>query len=364
MTAILSAETSPYVQLGTEYERELDHRGIPAAMLAHKWQPADLQAPHSDLDLRIVLAQPPQDWWEWNHRLAEAHSAVVARDIVNRRLLEHPPGFAFTLQEVDRRRVAPAELATWNMISGHARTFHRWKSQAQMAPWSRTDELFYRGILDARAGGRYRLSADSTDNVHIDLPGYRRHCVLWHYLAPCWFAIASLATRTRCPGKFAALAQWHPPGLEHYGQAFARQIRDRHDHPIASLIRTAHAAVKAAIRHLPATAEHDEAPRPTSTMTAGMLRVRVARWLYYLDPPPATATAYLVRREARELRAAAGALRMFASEQETEQQRLAARMADLLPTGPTTERVLRDTLTTWRRHRGLVEDFLNAGGCS
>jgi hypothetical protein len=329
-------------------------------MLAHKWRLADLLAPHSDLDLRLLLAHPPQDWWEWNHLLAAAHAAAVSQNVANRRLLEHPPGFAFTLSEVEQRRVAPAELATWSLISGHPRTFHRWKSQAQMAPWSGADESFYRGILDARIGGRYRLADDSADNVHVDLAGYHRHCVLWHYLAPCWFAIASLATRTRCPGKFAALAQWHPPDLEHYGQAFVYRARDRHDQPIAELLRDAHAAVAAAMRHLPAPVEK-EAPPPTVTMAVGMLRVRVARWLYYLDPPPGTATAYLIRREARELQAAAVALRGFASDQATQHQRLAARMAGLLPTGPTTQQVLSDTLATWRRHRMLVEDFLNAG---
>ncbi|WP_228010855.1 hypothetical protein [Nonomuraea phyllanthi] len=328
-------------------------------MLTHKWQPSDLLAPHSDLDIRILLAYPPQDWWEWNHRLAAAHTAAVSQKIANRRLLEHPPGFAFTLPEVEQRRVSPAEIATWSMISGHPRTFHRWKARAQMAPWSRTDELFYRGILDARVGGRYRLSADSADNVHADLPGYRRHCVLWHYLAPCWFAVASLATRTRCPGKFAALAQWHPPDLEHYGRAFARQVREQHEQPIADLIRDAHAAVTAAMRYLPPAVECGEAVQPACTMTAGMLRVRVARWLYYLDPPPGTATTYLVRREARELRGAAAALRAYAADHATPEQRLAARMADLLPTGPTTEHVLRDTLAAWHRHRTLVEDFLN-----
>ncbi|MGW4792727.1 hypothetical protein ACWEPC_10000 [Nonomuraea sp. NPDC004297] len=360
MTAVLAGKVSPYVQLGSAYARQLGVQGTAPAMLAHKWQLTDLLAPHSDLDIRILLDHPPEDWWEWNQRLAAAHTAVVSQNAVNRRQLEHPPGFAFTIAEVDQRRVVPAELATWSLISGHPRTFHRWKSQAQMAPWGRADELFYRGILDARTGGRYRLSADSTDNVHVDLPGYHRHCVLWHYLAPCWFAIASLATRTRCPGKFAALAQWHPPGLERYGEAFVRRVHDGHDQPIADLLRAAQAAVTAALRHLPAPVG-DEVPPPAFTMAAGMLRVRVARWLYYLDPPRGTATAYLIHREARELRSAAAALRAFASDQATREQRLAARVAALLPTGPTTERVLGRTLDAWQRHRALVEDFLTAG---
>jgi hypothetical protein len=89
-----------------------------------------------------------------------------------------------------------------------------------------------------------------------------------------------------------------------------------------------------------------------------MLRVRIARWLYYLDPPPTVATGYLIAREAKELRGAASVLRSLAADGETSEQRLAARMADLLPTGPTTPDVLRDTIAAWDRHHSVVEDFL------
>lgn len=356
--------TSPYSFLGTAYEHALNAHGVRSAMLTHKWQQPDLLTPHSDLDIRILLHDPPQDWWEWNQRLAAAHAAAVSRDVANRRLLEHPPGFAFTVSEVDRRRVAPAEVATWSLINGHPRTFHRWKSQAQMAPWSQSDERFYRAILDARLNGRYQLTADSIDNVIIDVPGYRRHCVLWHYLAPSWFAIAALATRTRCPGKFAALTQWHPAGLERYGQTFLRQAcAMEHAPPAPALLRTARLAVGAALRHLPAASQsqHGEAHNATEmawTMTAGMLRVRVARWLYYLHPPPDTATGYLIRRESRELRTAHATLRALAADQSTTTQRLAGRMADLLPICPTTDQVLNETLGSWKQHHALVEDFL------
>lgn len=359
VTAALIETTPLYAALGTTYEHELNAHRIYPAMLTHKWQQADLLAPHSDLDIRVLLLNPPEDWWEWNHRLAAAHIRAVAQQLVNRRLLEHPPGFAFTLSEVDRRRVAPAELATWSLISGHPRTFHRWKSQAQMIPWSSSDERFYRGILDTRLAGHYHLAADSVDNVHVDLPGYRRHCVLWHYLAPCWFGITALATRTRCPGKFAALTQWHPAELEPYAKRFCRQARGDMESTVADLLRNAHAALTTAQRHIPTKISRGE---PTSeltwTMTVGMLRVRVARWLYYLNPPRDTATGYLIRREARELQSAATALRALAADESTPAQRLAARMADLLPTRPTTDRILGNTLATWQRHHALVEDFL------
>ncbi|MEW1719436.1 hypothetical protein [Streptomyces sp. NPDC093109] len=356
-----------YVALGDLYGNELDAEGVGAAMLTHKWQPADLLAPHSDLDVRVLLREAPEDWQEWNHRLAAAHRAAVTRDTSHRRLLEHPPGFAFTLSEADRRLISPPELATWSLVRGSVRDFQRWKSHAQMAPWGGVDEQFYRGILHTRLGGRYRLAADSTDNVTEDIPGYRRHCVAWHYLAPCWFAAAALATRTRCPGKTAALSQWHPGGLERYAELFLREAKTTSAVRAASalsarqLLRTAHVALEAAVRQVPDTSVKTDTTadsRIAWTMTAGMLRVRVARWLYYLDPPPGVATGYLITREAKELQAATETLRTLAVDEISPSQGLAGRMAELLPTGPTTAETLRDTLALWARHSPVVRDFL------
>ncbi|MBG0818682.1 hypothetical protein [Planomonospora sp. ID82291] len=365
------AEAAPlYAALGALYESELNAYGTNAAMLIHKWRRDDLVAPHSDLDIRVVLMRAPEDWQEWNGRLAAAHTAAVIRDIANRRLLEHPPGFAFTVSEVDRRRVSPPELATWSLLRGDARALRHWKGHARTSPWSHQDENFYRGILASRLGGRYQLSADSTDNVYLDLSGYRRHCVVWHYLAPCWFAAAALATRTRFPGKSAALTQWRPNGLERQAEMFLRHARAtepddaRRTVAAQNLLSTAHATLRAAMRQVPTPiistgpGEAGSSSATSWTMTAAMLRVRVARWLYYLDPPPGTATGYLITREAKELRAAAEVLRALAGDEATAAQRLAARMAALLPPGPTTAEVLRDTLAAWQRHRTVVQDFL------
>ncbi|MFJ3905756.1 hypothetical protein [Streptomyces sp. NPDC090025] len=355
-----------YSGLGALYERELDAHGVGAVMLTHKWQPTDLLAPHSDIDVRVLLPRPPADWEEWNHRLAAAHAAAVSRKVPHRRLLEHPPGFAFTVAEADGRLVSAPELATWSLMSGSARDFQRWKSRAQMAPWCEVDERFYRGILQGRLGGRYELAADSTDNVVEDIAAYRRHCVAWHYLAPCWFAAAALATRTRCPGKTAALTQWRPDGLDGYAELFLGHAEDRPDaRPLnpRHLLRTAHVALESAMRRVPdanrPAGRCDKDVRTDWVMTAGMLRVRVARWLYYLAPPPGVATEYLIRREAKELRAAAQTLNTLAADKATPAQRLAARMAALIPTGPTTADSLRTTLSLWHRQKSTVQDFLS-----
>ncbi|MEV5847785.1 hypothetical protein AB0M32_38080 [Streptomyces sp. NPDC051985] len=357
--------TASYAELGVAYGERLAARGVAPSMLTHKWQASDLIAPHSDIDVRVVLGQVPDSWWEWNERLAGAHSQAVLLDPAHSRLLEHPPGFAFTVSEVDRNRVSPAEISTWTLITGNPTALQRWKSRAQMVPWSRADERFYRGILDARTGGRYRLDKDSTDNVHHDLDGYRRHCVVWHYVAPCWFASAALATRTRCPGKTAALTQWHPGELESRAEDFLRLSSTASGPgPIpAELLRSAHITVDGLLRHTPPPRSMPEEPKTEAaawTTTAGMLRVRVARWIYYLNPPPGTATGYLIAREEKELRSARNTLNRLADQTTGDEALLVRAMAALLPPGPTTTSTLRDLLALWGRHRSVVEDFLSA----
>ncbi|MEU0443712.1 hypothetical protein ABZ202_28940 [Streptomyces sp. NPDC006186] len=363
---MITASAAPtYAQVSSAYANQLTAHGIEAAMLTHKWQPGDLISPYSDIDVRVVVHQPPTSWWDWSEGLALAHARTVAQGVAHRRILEHPPGFAFTTAELNQHRISPPELATWSLLTGNATALQRWKSHAQMVPWSREDERFYRGILGARIGGRYQLEKDSAENVHCDLTGYRAHCIAWHYVAPCWFAAAALATGTRCPGKSAALVQWHPGELERHAESFLRYGINGlpPGHTPRDLLREAHVAVDAMLRRTPSPRQVEEPSESDDvawTMTAGMLRVRVARWLYYLNPPPGTATGYLIARESKEIHAARETLTRIADGTPGADGRLAAAMADLLPDGPTTAESLRVLLDTWRHRRPVVEEFLTA----
>lgn len=357
--------TASYAQLGVTYTEQLAARGVTALMLTHKWQAGDLIEPHSDIDIRVVLDQAPDSWWEWNERMAAAHHRAVLLDPAHSRLLEHPPGFAFTALELDRNHVSPAEISTWSLVTGDAATLRRWQSRARMMPWSRADERFYRGILDARIEGRYQLAKDSTDNVHHDLDGYRRHCLAWHYVAPCWFASAALATRTRYPGKTAALNQWRPGELDSHAAEFLRlSATTLNPGPSPTqVLRKAHITVDAVLRHTPPPRplpEASEAALEAWITAAGMLRVRVARWIYYLNPPPGTATGYLIAREEKELRSARKTLTRLADRTSGDDALLVKAMTALLRPGPTTASTLRDLLALWGRHRSVVEDFLSA----
>ncbi|MFJ6755826.1 hypothetical protein ACIQNK_12500 [Streptomyces sp. NPDC091273] len=338
-------------------------------MVTHKWQQPDLIAPHSDLDLRLVLDAAPDSWEHFNTCVAAAHTAAVAADPAHGRWLEHPPGYAFTTAELDGGLVQPAEVATWSPVHGSQQILGQWVKAADAEPWTAADARFYWALLNARVAGHYRLAADATDNVHRDLSGYLRHCVAWHYVAPCWFAAACLATRSRLPGKLDALTRWRPGDTGHHAERFAS-----HAGPVGSrpglaprlLLRHAHVAVDAALHYIPASGSEPDEGRPRLglrrewAMTAGMLRVKPARWRYYLDPPPGIATGYLIAREAKELTAAQATLERLACHGTAEERSMAARVAAVLPPPgtPTSAELLRDQLRSWRRDRAALDDFL------
>ncbi|MCX4776759.1 hypothetical protein [Streptomyces sp. NBC_01264] len=350
------------------YAHHLRAAGLHPVMVTHKWQQPDLIAPHSDLDLRLVLDAAPASWGDFNTRVAAAHTAAVAADPAHGRLLEHPPGYAFTTAELDAGLVQPAEVATWSLVHGSQEILGQWMKVATAEPWTASDARFYWALLDARVAGRYRLAADATDNVHRDLSGYLRHCVAWHYVAPCWFAAACLATHSRSSGKLDALTRWRPGDTGRHAELFASHAGPVGSRPTLAprlLMRHAHSAVEAALHYTPASfCEPDGRPglglRREWAMTAGMLRVKPARWRYYLDPPPGISTGYLIAREAKELTAAQAALERLAGHGTPEERSMAARVAAVLPPSgtPTSAGVLRDLLRSWSRAGAALGDFL------
>ncbi|MEV6678625.1 hypothetical protein AB0N09_17450 [Streptomyces erythrochromogenes] len=362
--------TDLYAQATDRYLRELTGAGLRPVLITHKWQRPDLIAPHSDLDLRLILSSTPPSWANYGDRLFRAHSRAVAADPLHARLLEHPPGFIFTTSELDAGLVQPAEVVTWSVAHGEHQLLEPWVKGAESAPWTTADARFYGALLKSRIGGRYRLGDDSADNVTGDLADYARHCVAWHYVAPCWFAAACLSKRTRLQGKLEALVRWRPQDAARHAELFSSHsspARSRPALPVDELLRSAHAAVDAATRLIRPSDQTVPSEDPataavrTWTMTAGMLRTKTARWRYYLTPPPGVHTNYLIAREAKELSSARDALQGLALSGPVAHRGLAGAMADLLPPQgtTTTASTLRDLLTRWTVARSVVQDFLS-----
>lgn len=312
-------------------------------MVTKKWQDNDLVWPHSDIDLRIIVDEPPADWISFNEQLAQLQRELVTADPILRRVLEHPPGWVFLRREVDAGLVPAAEMATLSHSFGDHAAVDQWRKEALARPWSAEDDRFYRGIIAARADGAYRLEADSADNVVLDADRYAAHCVSWHYLAPVVFASASLHACRRLSGKTEALHAYPIATVTEF-LSLARNGYRAAPTP-AALLRQARRAITALpTLPVPAPSTDGTPTRAEVASAVGALRCRIGRYSYYLAPPPLAATGYLIDRETKDLHGAIRTLRAACPTLPTPLRTLTESFLELVPPPPTTPRSLRQFL--------------------
>jgi hypothetical protein len=348
-----------YAELGAAYQRVLAERHAAPVVLAKKWQPADLVWPHSDIDLRVVVTDPPADWLSFNDTMATVHRELVAADATHRRLLEHPTGWVYLQAEVDQQLVPPAELVTWSACHpGDQAALAAWTEHAELTPWSAADERFYHGILASRVDGAYRLELDSADNVVLDRAAYPAHCVVWHYLAPVVFAAASLRSRHRYRGKTDALHAYDEPEV----RRFLTLARDGYRQAPTPEVLLDRIHQITATLSLPARRPVAGSPptRAEVVSAIGVLRCRAARYAYYLDPPAGAVTGYLIDRETKDFHGAVRILHTGLDILPAAVQVLAQRFLALVPPPPTTRDSLQRFLDDLARHAGLVNDFFSS----
>lgn len=347
-----------YAELASAYGRHLDERLGTRTTLTKKWQHEDLVWPHSDIDLRVILGDPPSDWFSFSHTLATVHRELVTVDPSHRRLLEHPPGWVYLRAEVHAHLVPPAELVSWSLCHpGESPALAEWTQHAAAAPWTPADDRLYHGILASCIHGAYKLDLDSPDNVILDRAGYPVHCVAWHYLAPVVFAAASLGSRRRHRGKMDALHDHQVPAV----RQFLALVRDGYRSAPSPevLLRWTHRVVDtlaiSRARLVPASP-----PLWTELVSAvGVLRCRPSRYAYYLDPPTGVVTGYLIDRETKDLYAAVRTLQAGIAMLPTEIQVLARRFLALVPPPPTTRDALQRFVDGLVRHASLVNEFFS-----
>ncbi|MGH3564897.1 MAG: hypothetical protein ACRDRH_02450 [Pseudonocardia sp.] len=347
------SQDTAYQQVETAYTTALRAEVGTAVTVTKKWPNEDLLWPHSDLDLRIVLDEALADWVSFNDGLARVHRRVLEADPVRRRVLEHPPGWVFLRSELDRGLVPAAEVATWSSSGGDPAALQAWQIESGARPWGGEDERFYRGILGGRTGGRYRLAADSADNVVTGRERYGVHCVVWHFLAPVLFAHTALVERRRPAGKSAVLGHHPNPQVrDMYHAATAAHPAvtdpDRLLDQVTQLVDT--------LRPISAGSDQDNGPTRAELVSAlGVLRCRIARYGYYLDPPADVATGYLIDRESKDLYAATSVLAAAAPMFVGETRRVINRFLDLVPAPPTNRASLGAFMQRLRADPGLVE---------
>lgn len=343
------APSGDFAAVVASFTRAFKRRGQgTGTLLAHKWERPDLIWPHSDVDLRCRLDRAPDSWLDYNDALAESHLETASAEPAAKRALEHPPGFAYTAAEIDTGLVRPAEAAAWTPIGNHP-------APSARGSWSLDDDLYYRALLAGRWHGRYRLAADPADNIVGDATAYRSHCLVWHFLAPCAVAAHALTTRTRPTGKRAAVAALNDPAITRLADLTSD------DYQSAPGPQALHEAIRAALAPLVQRAlVQPLAPARTGdgfrqlAAAIALLRVRPARFRYYLEAPTPIATDYLIVREAKELAAVRTVLRRRRHLLPPRARSAAEAIAAQLPTR-TDRSALAGLLKAWRADPGPFE---------
>jgi hypothetical protein len=332
-----------YQAIEARYGRLLASRLGTDVTVVKKWQDVDLVWPHSDIDLRIVVDEPPADWLSFNEQLAQLQREMVTADPVLRRVLEHPPGWVFLRREVSAGLVPAAEVATWSYSFGDRAAVDRWRTDALDRPWSVEDDRFYRALITARADGAYRLEADSADNVLLDADRYGAHCVCWHYLAPLIFTIVGLRAQRRPSGKTEAL---QASSAADVAAILALAHQGYRDAPAPSVLLRHARRMAAALPAVPELVPAAGQPTWAEVVSAvGTLRCRIARYSYYLSPPPSVETGYLIDRETKDLHGAIRTLRAARPMLPAPLCALTDTFLRLVPPPPTTQRSLRQFLS-------------------
>jgi hypothetical protein len=193
----------------------------------------------------------------------------------------------------------------------------------------------------------------------LDADRYSAHCVSWHYLAPVVFAAASLHTRRRLSGKTEALHAYPAEAVAEFLSLARNGYRDA---PApADLLRRAHLAI-AALPALPETARaaHGAPTRAEVASAVGVLRCRIARYSYYLTPPPSAETGYLIDRETKDLHGAIRTFRAACPSLPTPLRALAERFLELVPPPPTTRQSLRQFLDNAAAEPNLIQHLFSA----
>ncbi|WP_432824750.1 hypothetical protein [Dactylosporangium sp. CA-092794] len=353
-----AAPLTSYEAIGARYGHKLAGRLGTHVTVTKKWQDTDLVWPHSDIDLRIVIDEPPADWFSFNKQLAHLQREMVIADPILRRVLEHPPGWVFLRGEVDADLVPAAEVATWSHSFGDRAAVDRWRKEALARPWSAEDERFYRAIISARVGGAYRLEADSAENVVLDAERYGAHCVCWHYLAPMVFATVSLCTRRRMSGKTEALHASAVSAATEFLALAHTGYRDASASP--ALLRQAHEAI-ASLPPVPERVRSASTPTWAEVVSAvGALRCRISRYSYYLSPPPLAETGYLIDRETKDLHGAIRTLRAARPMLPAPLRTLTEQFLRLAPPPPTTPQSLRHFLDNAAAELEVVQALFSA----
>ena len=278
-----------YRDIVDEYYWELKQNLGDDISLFIKWKTDDFVFPFSDVDMRIIL----NDYGsitDTNYILYEIHKKMVAKVPFGARILEHPYGFLYFTNDASKGILVPDDIKRCSFANGNPRYFEELKKAA--GAYSMSTSYISR-ILDHRFG-KYNTNNEYVFKDYSYQKQYSTYCLLWHYYIPCVYAFECLKAAQVYDTKI---------NLEWYNNDYLKQIIIDYqegfirDYSNEIVLRE----ISNEIECLQTTSSYFEKNDYSINEAICMLRIRICRILYYLNPPSDVNTDYLIRRELKEL---------------------------------------------------------------
>lgn len=269
----------------------------------------------SDIDYRVLLTADAtvEDWIVVDHACGEIHQQLARAHRQWWRILEHTPGAGQSDAELlDERRYHP-ELRFWHVAHGSSDLLKAMIRRFEDKPWEYRDELYHLKRL-TYFYSPYQQGIDPP----INLAGYEReydmHSRCWHYFAPAMLSVASLLRGRGFEGKRAAL-NWLGQRFPHHAiwrrvidivdarydvaETTNLGLRAQFDEQMFDVFKDMLGPVRQSLRFMAWPVEVEpvamkqqlqgdtsvEGAMMALTDAVRFARIRLGRYLFYIDPP-------------------------------------------------------------------------------
>lgn len=278
-----------YKDILDEYYCELKRNLGDDISLFIKWKTDDFVYPFSDVDMRIIL----NDYGsitDTNHILYEIHKKMVVKVPFGARILEHPYGFLYFTSDAANGTFVPDDIKRCSFVNGNPGYLEELKKVAGACSMSTS---YISRILDNRFG-KYSTNNEYIFKDYSYQKQYSTYCLLWHYYIPCVYAFECLKANQVYDTKI---------NLKWYNNDYLKQIIiDYQEGNIRNYSNeTILRQITNEIECMQVNNHCFEKNDYSINEAICMLRIRICRILYYLNPPSDVNTDYLIRRELKEL---------------------------------------------------------------
>ena len=260
-------------------------------LITKKWNNNDYVYPFSDIDYRLVV-EDGTDLFRLNEQLYEVHYKCASEIRYGTRILEHPPGFIYYQNELKNLSINRDIFCRDSYLSGDKRLFDDtyFRIDTSLVDSFQVYEAFKQRVNNFSLKYEYK----SYDSELMQF--YEKYCVIWHYYLPCIYFLNVLKDRRTYNQKINEC--WYSEPFLTLIDDFRNKKEPSRD--MKGLIKLVDDELNIIMKNKLYFKLNYE--KKDNNDVLFMLRTRMARILYYLNPPSACNTLYLQERECKELK--------------------------------------------------------------